>query len=97
MIIHKFGGTSVGDADRFSNVADIIKRHHQEPGGPSEGESVVVLSAMSGVTNQLIAGARAAADGKASVCSSGWLGRASRRNQPVAKQLAPLSRRGASA
>jgi aspartokinase/homoserine dehydrogenase 1 len=66
MIVHKFGGTSVGNAERFSNVADVIKLHHSEVGGAGEGESVVVLSAMSGVTDQLIAGARAAAEGRAS-------------------------------
>lgn len=66
MIVHKFGGTSVGNAERFSNVADIIQQHHCEIGGASERESVVVLSAMSGATDQLIAGARAAAEGRAS-------------------------------
>jgi aspartokinase/homoserine dehydrogenase 1 len=66
MIVHKFGGTSVGNAERFSNVADIIKQHHCQVDGASERESVVVLSAMSGVTDQLISGARAAAEGRAS-------------------------------
>jgi aspartokinase/homoserine dehydrogenase 1 len=61
MIVHKFGGTSVGDAQRFANVADIILQH-QKPGDPAQ--TVVVVSAMSGVTNQLVAGARAAAGGK---------------------------------
>jgi aspartate kinase len=62
MIVHKFGGTSVGDAQRFASVADIIIEHNTAP-----GQTVVVVSAMSGVTNQLIAGARAAAEGKTSV------------------------------
>ncbi|HEV58187.1 MAG TPA: aspartate kinase [Phycisphaerales bacterium] len=67
MIVHKFGGTSVGDADRFSNVADIVIKHHREAlVGPPE-ESAVVVSAMSGVTKQLIDGARAAAEGQDSV------------------------------
>ena len=56
MIVHKFGGTSVGNAERFAAVAEIVLA--QEPG------SVVVVSAMSGVTNRLIAGARAAAEGR---------------------------------
>jgi aspartokinase/homoserine dehydrogenase 1 len=64
MIIHKFGGTSVGDAQCFANVADIVLEHHNETSGVAMGETVVVVSAMSGVTNQLIAGARAAAEGK---------------------------------
>ncbi len=57
MIVHKFGGTSVGDARCFAQVADIIA------GCKSREETVVVVSAMSRVTSQLIAGARAAAEG----------------------------------
>jgi len=53
--VHKFGGTSVGSAERFAAVAEIIEGLH--------GERVVVVSAMSGTTDALIAGARAAADG----------------------------------
>jgi aspartokinase/homoserine dehydrogenase 1 len=62
MIVHKFGGTSVGNAQRFAGVADIVLAH-----GASSGEMVVVVSAMSGVTDQLISGARAAAEGKDTV------------------------------
>lgn len=65
MIVHKFGGTSVGNAQRFAGVADIVIEHYNN--GPAPGEVVVVVSAMSGVTNQLIAGARAAAEGKDTV------------------------------
>ena len=60
MRVMKFGGTSVGSAERMSAVADIV-RSSDDP------RVVVVASAMSGVTNQLIAAARAAADGKDSV------------------------------
>ena len=67
MIVHKFGGTSVGDAGRFAGVADILIGHHGETSGAAGCEIVVVLSAMSGVTNQLIAGARAAAEGRDTV------------------------------
>ena len=66
MIVHKFGGTSVGDAQRFSGVADIVREYHNKPGG-TPAEAVVVVSAMSGVTDELIAGARAAAEGKDTV------------------------------
>jgi bifunctional aspartokinase / homoserine dehydrogenase 1 len=62
MIVHKFGGTSVGDAQRFARVADILIEHHA-----ASAETAVVVSAMSGVTNQLIAGARAAAEGRDTV------------------------------
>jgi aspartokinase/homoserine dehydrogenase 1 len=67
MIVHKFGGTSVGDAQRFANVADIVLAHHNQAENPATADSVVVVSAMSGVTDQLIAGARAAAEGRDSV------------------------------
>ena len=68
MIVHKFGGTSVGDAPRFANVADIVIEHHNQTNGAAMGETVVVVSAMSSVTGQLIAGARAAAEGKDTMC-----------------------------
>ena len=67
MIVHKFGGTSVGDAQRFASVANIVIEHHGQTNGAAMGETVVVVSAMSGVTSQLIAGARAAAEGKDTV------------------------------
>jgi aspartokinase/homoserine dehydrogenase 1 len=67
MIVHKFGGTSIGDAERFASVADIVIEHHGRTDGAAPRGTVVVVSAMSGVTNQLIAGARAAAEGKDTV------------------------------
>ncbi len=60
MIVHKFGGTSVGSAERFAAVADLMTAHQHQG-------LIVVVSAMSGVTNALIAGARAAAEGKDTV------------------------------
>jgi aspartate kinase len=73
MIIHKFGGTSVGSAERIANVAEIIIGRHQiqktrpvHDGEPAPG-TVVVVSAMSKVTDALITGGRAAAEGKDSV------------------------------
>lgn len=67
MIVHKFGGTSLGDAQCFSNVADIVVTYQGEGEYPGTAGAVVVVSAMCGVTEQLITGARAAADGKDSV------------------------------
>ena len=52
----KFGGTSVGSADAIRQVADIIQAQQKEPDW-----LVVVVSAMSGVTNALIEGAATAA------------------------------------
>ncbi len=48
-IVMKFGGTSVGDIDRIRNVARRVKREVD-----AGHEVAVVVSAMSGVTNQLV-------------------------------------------
>ena len=45
----KFGGTSVGSIERIQHVAKIIKKEHD-----SGNHIVVVVSAMSGRTNELI-------------------------------------------
>ena len=65
MIVHKFGGTSVGNAQRFGNVADIVIDFQQRANSAAPEGTVVVVSAMSGVTDRLVAGARAAAAGDA--------------------------------
>jgi len=53
LIVQKFGGTSVGDLDRIRNVASRVKTEVYA------GNSVaVVVSAMAGTTNQLVAWAR---------------------------------------
>lgn len=53
MIVIKFGGTSVGDADRVANAIDIVaERRPLKP--------IVVVSALSGVTNDLVAASEAA-------------------------------------
>lgn len=46
MIVLKFGGTSVGSVENFRKVAKIVNE--------AEGPRLVVLSAMSGVTNTLV-------------------------------------------
>jgi len=49
IIVMKFGGTSVGDIERIKNIAQIIKKSQ------SNGNKIVaVVSAMSGVTNDLL-------------------------------------------
>ena len=50
LIVQKYGGTSVGDADRIKNVARRVAQ--SRAGGD---QIVVVVSAMSGVTDGLIA------------------------------------------
>jgi aspartate kinase len=53
LIVQKYGGTSVGSIDRIRNVARRIERFHREG-----HRLVVVVSAMSGETNRLLALAR---------------------------------------
>ncbi len=48
-IVMKFGGTSVADLDRIRNVANRVKREVE-----AGHEVAVVVSAMSGTTNQLV-------------------------------------------
>jgi aspartate kinase len=58
LIVMKFGGTSVGDASRIGHAADLAIE------SAAQGHQVVVVtSAMSGVTNDLIRAAQQAAQG----------------------------------
>ena len=50
LIVQKYGGTSVGSTDRIKNVARRVARFHREG-----HQLVVVVSAMSGETNRLLA------------------------------------------
>jgi aspartokinase/homoserine dehydrogenase 1 len=55
-IVHKFGGTSVGGADRYEGVARLIKDLHRSASGGAKnsGKTAVVVSAMKGVTDALL-------------------------------------------
>ena len=55
-LVMKFGGTSVADLDRIRNVARHVKREVD-----AGYDVAVVVSAMSGVTNQLVEWCRQAA------------------------------------
>src|SRR5438093_1302862 len=46
-VVHKFGGTSVANAERYRKVADIVS-------ADAALRKAVVVSAMSGVTDRLI-------------------------------------------
>lgn len=48
-VVQKFGGTSVADPNRIKNVATKVKKEYDRG-----NQVVVVVSAMSGVTNQLV-------------------------------------------
>ncbi|HYM48352.1 MAG TPA: aspartate kinase, partial [Burkholderiaceae bacterium] len=49
LIVHKYGGTSVGSVDRIVNVARRLEKWHR-----AGHQLIVVVSAMSGETNRLI-------------------------------------------
>ena len=49
IVVLKFGGTSVGSVERIKNVAKIINAYHKK-----KYKLIIVSSAMSGVTNDLV-------------------------------------------
>src|SRR3979490_2203567 len=55
--VMKFGGTSVGDSECIRRAAEIVAR------ASVEGAVLVVVSAMSGVTNQLVLAAPPSGNG----------------------------------
>ena len=60
MIVMKFGGTSVGDAKMIRNTASVVLRM-------KDRKPVVVVSAVSGITNQLIELAKSAPEKMAEI------------------------------
>src|SRR5581483_2930534 len=58
LLVMKFGGTSVGSAERIAQAAELVLKSAREG-----HQVVVVTSAMSGVTNKLIAAAENAVKG----------------------------------
>jgi bifunctional aspartokinase / homoserine dehydrogenase 1 len=57
LIVMKFGGTSLGNAERMQSVAQILQEHAQE------ADLLVVVSAMGGVTDMLVRAATQASLG----------------------------------
>ncbi len=57
LIVMKFGGTSVGNAERMQNVAELVAQH------AGQADVAVVVSAMGGVTDMLIRAANEASQG----------------------------------
>ena len=53
IIVKKFGGTSLSDLDHIKNAALRVKEAYDDGARP-----VVVVSAMSGVTDQLMGGVK---------------------------------------
>ncbi|MEO0249461.1 MAG: aspartate kinase, partial [candidate division WOR-3 bacterium] len=54
MIVMKFGGTSVGNPESLHRTAEIIKQHQRQ-------QPIVVVSAMSGITDLILSAAQLAA------------------------------------
>jgi aspartokinase/homoserine dehydrogenase 1 len=80
LLVMKFGGTSVGNAERMRGVGEIIAEHAKR------AEVVVVVSAMGGVTDMLIRAATEATKGE----REHWKGarrEMARRHREVADQL----------
>lgn len=55
MLVRKFGGTSMGSVESLTNVVEIVKSE--------KGKQVLVVSAMSGVTNELLKAAKESLSG----------------------------------
>jgi len=84
LIAMKFGGTSVGNAERMQGVAEIVAQHARQ------NEIVVVVSAMSGVTDMLVRSATEASQGD----REHWKGvrqELARRHREVADRLLSAS------
>lgn len=64
LTIHKFGGTSLGDTFAIKEAIKIVRSASRQ------GEAVVVVSAMSGVTNKLIDAAKRSKRGEYSVAAT---------------------------
>jgi aspartate kinase len=80
MVIMKFGGSSVGNVEAMRACASIVGRFLAE-------RPVVAVSALQGVTDLLIAAAKAAAAGKTAVAEQGMM--EVRRRHSTAVQGAP--------
>jgi aspartokinase/homoserine dehydrogenase 1 len=77
--VHKFGGTSVGNASAFRQAATLVARAHA-----SDRQVVVACSAMSGVTDALIAVVQSARGGRADTARDSLQGLRTRHHQTLA-------------
>ncbi|WP_157723062.1 hypothetical protein, partial [Stenotrophomonas pictorum] len=64
-IVLKFGGTSVSRRHRWNTIGELAKKRAEE----TSGRVLVVVSALSGVTNELTAIADGAADSRQRVAA----------------------------
>src|SRR5688572_15676058 len=85
-IVMKFGGTSVADAAALERVASIVAAHRDE-------KPVVVVSAMAGVTDALLASASIASEHGVNAAIKS-LNETFRRHHHAAQQLLPQAADG---
>jgi aspartokinase/homoserine dehydrogenase 1 len=85
--VMKFGGTSVGDASCIEKVVEIIRSSARD------ADLVVVVSAMSGVTNKLIDAATKAVAGKWSEVTSIFDGLREQHEQVIRKLIHSVAER----
>ena len=79
-VVHKFGGSSLADAECFGRVAAIV-------GGLAESRIALVLSACRGVTDALIGLVTAAEGGHLETCRAGLSGLRQRHERIAAELL----------
>ena len=82
MQVLKFGGTSVANAENIKKVRDILQLKKGE-------KTVVVISALGGVTDELLKCGSLAANGES--CYKDFLQKLTERHLNVVKQLLPLT------
>lgn len=83
MQVFKFGGTSVANADNINKVVAIVK------GSVKADTTIVVVSALGGVTDLLLSAAALAADGNEEYKNK--LGLVEQRHLEAVKQLIPVA------
>lgn len=83
MQVLKFGGTSVANAENINKVADIVQQKS------TQDKTVVVVSALGGVTDLLLGAAMLAADGDAAYSEK--LAIIEQRHLEAVKQLIPVA------
>lgn len=82
--VHKFGGASLADSAAVRHAVDIVRGHRTEP-------TVVVVSAMAGTTDALLAVAQLAGSGDARAVAP-LIARLRSRHAEVARALLPAGR-----
>ncbi|NOZ82509.1 MAG: aspartate kinase [Euryarchaeota archaeon] len=85
-LVMKFGGTSVGSADRILRVAGLVERYRAP-------ETVVVVSAMSGVTDRLEEMAHRTSEGADEASIRSFVEHLRRRHLSVAAKIVELGGR----